>query len=154
MRSLAGDFPVTITPGGASELMQRAAFGWVASGTATLEAAYFGMPYALVYKVAWMTYVIGKQLVKVPHLGIVNILAGREVVREFIQGDATPEKLAGEAMRVLEDPVPLQKDLAEVIAALGGGGAYAQAAGQMAEVLRGERGPGGQGLPEPPAGLR
>ena len=131
MHDLAGGFPVEIGRGNAHDLMQRASAGLVASGTATLEAAYFGLPHALIYKVAWLTYEIGRRVVKVPHLGIVNILAGREVVREFIQHAATPEPLASELSRLLDDPVAqktLQDEMTAVVATLGQGGAYARTA--------------------------
>ncbi len=144
MRDLAAAFPevaVEITLGSAHDLMQRAAAGLVASGTATLEAAFFGLPYALVYKVSWPTYLVGKAVVKVPFLGIVNILAGRELVREYLQHAATPEALAAELSRLLEDTPArerLQHDLAGVIAGLGAGGAYRNAAGLIAgELARG-----------------
>lgn len=131
MHDLAGGFSVEIGRGNAHDLMQRASAGLVASGTATLEAAYFGLPHALIYKVAWLTYEIGRRVVKVPHLGIVNILAGREVVREFIQHAATPEPLASELSRLLDDPVAqktLQDEMTAVVATLGQGGAYARTA--------------------------
>jgi lipid-A-disaccharide synthase len=117
--------------GGVHDLMQRAGTGVVASGTATLEAAYFGLPYCLVYRVAWPTYVLGKMLVQVDFLGIVNILAGREVVRELLQGEASAEGIAAELGRLLDDDGARQKlrdDLAETVARLGGGGAYRAAA--------------------------
>lgn len=81
---------IELTNGGSHELMQRAACGVVASGTATLEAAFFGLPYCLVYKLAWTTYFIGKALVKIKYIGLVNILAGEKVVEEFIQAEADP----------------------------------------------------------------
>ncbi len=87
----------------ARELMQTSGAGLVASGTATLEATLCGLPYALVYKVAPLTYLAGRAVIKVPHLGMANILAGREIIREFIQSDATPSALATEATRLLED---------------------------------------------------
>jgi lipid-A-disaccharide synthase len=83
--------------------MQTAAAGLVASGTATLEATLCGLPYALVYKVAPLTYLAGRTVIKVPHLGMANILAGKEIVREFIQQDATATNLATEAIRLLDD---------------------------------------------------
>jgi len=138
MSALAGDFPVEMGRGNAHELMQRASAGLVASGTATLEAAYFGLPHALVYKVAWLTYEIGRRVVKVPHLGIVNILAGREVVREYIQHAATPERLAAELSRLLDDApgrTALQEELAAVVATLGEGGAYERTARLMENLL-------------------
>ncbi len=134
MREIAGEAgldDLEFAEGGVHELMQQAAVGVVASGTATLEAAYFGLPYALVYRVAWPTYAIGRMLVQVDFLGIVNILAGREVVRELLQGQASPESIGDELGRLLDDRSAretLQVDLAETVAQLGGGGAYFEAA--------------------------
>ena len=122
---------MTITIGHAHELMQRAAFGLVCSGTATLEAACFGLPYALVYKVAWLTYVVGRQLIRVPYLGIINILAERPVVQEFIQNQATPDALANQTLHFLNNKDTREKlsaELENVIATLHGEGAYDRAA--------------------------
>lgn len=122
---------ITITSGKAYELMQRATFGLVCSGTATLEAACFGLPYALVYKVAWLTYIVGRALIRVPYLGIINILAGRLVVREFLQYDATAKKLAAEALFFLHHPKASQElstVLKKITATLDGHGAYDRAA--------------------------
>ncbi len=132
------DISITITIGKAPELMQRATFGLVCSGTATLEAACYGLPYALVYKVAWLTYVVGKQLIRVPFLGIINILAGHLIVREFIQKEATPKALAKEALRYFTNPQAgdqLSKQLTEVISTLHGQGAYNKAAATMISAL-------------------
>ena len=65
--------------------MQRAFVGIVASGSATLEAAYFRMPFVLIYKVAWPTYLAARLVVNVNYLGMPNLLADKEVVPEFIQ---------------------------------------------------------------------
>jgi lipid-A-disaccharide synthase len=111
-----------VSTGSSRDLMRRAAAGLVCSGTATLEAACLGLPYALVYRVAWLTYEVGRQVIRVPYLGIVNILANRPVIREFIQYDATPAALADEALRLLnnsEARMHLAADLAEVVATLG-----------------------------------
>jgi len=140
MRAVAGDAPIEIRAGTAHELMQRAGVGIVCSGTATLEAACFGLPYALVYKTAWLTYEVGVRLVKVKHLGIVNILAGRTVVREFIQHAASPGALADEALRLLNDDGArrrLAEELAAVVATLNGERAAERAAlAVLGEVRR------------------
>jgi len=120
-------------------LMQRAAVGMVCSGTATLEAAYFGLPMAILYKVVWLTYAVGKRLVRVPHLGMPNVLAGREIAREFIQENCAPEPVARELLRLLTDDSARetqQRDLAAVIASLGAGGAGARAAREVLDALR------------------
>ena len=120
-----------VTVRSSHELMQRATAGMVCSGTATLEAAFFGLPMCIVYKVAAVTWVIGKQLVKVPFLGMPNVLAGREIAREFLQGDATPRALAEETLRLVSDEaarILIQRDLAAVITQLGETGAAHRAA--------------------------
>jgi lipid-A-disaccharide synthase len=120
------------------DLMQRAEAGAVASGTATLEAACFGLPYTLIYNVSWATYVIGKLVVRIKRLGIVNILAGRDVVKELVQGDLTPDTLARATADLLlnaDQRTALQADLASVVATLGSGGAYARAALAVHECL-------------------
>jgi lipid-A-disaccharide synthase len=114
---------ITITTGASKDLMRRAAAGLVCSGTATLEAACLGLPYALVYKVATLTYEVGIRVIRVPYLGIVNILANRPVVREFIQHAATAAALADESLRLLnstEARERLSRDLASVVTTLGG----------------------------------
>jgi lipid-A-disaccharide synthase len=74
----------------------------VTSGTATLEAAMMGVPMVIAYRVSPLSYWIGKRVIKVPHIGLVNLVAGEAVVPELIQNEATPDTLAREALRVLE----------------------------------------------------
>jgi lipid-A-disaccharide synthase len=128
-----------VTVRASHELMQRAVAGMVCSGTATLEAAYFGLPLCVVYKVAWLTWIVGKQLVRVPFLGMPNVLAGREIAREFLQGAATAEGLARETLRLVtndEYREALETDLAAVIADLGERGAASRAADAILEELQ------------------
>lgn len=132
-------FPMTITVGQAHSLMQRASFGLVCSGTATLEAAAFGLPYALVYKATPLTAIIARKLIKVPYLGIVNILAGNPVVKEFLQEAATPDALAEEASHFLknrEDASQLSKKVTAVAATLRSKGAYERAAAAIEAELK------------------
>jgi len=113
------------------DLMQRCEAGAVASGTATLEAACFGLPYTLVYNVSWPTYAVAKLVVRIKHLGIINILAKREVVKELVQHDLNPDTLAKATSELLMQKhrrEALQADLASVVAMLGSGGAYQRAA--------------------------
>lgn len=124
--------------GDVHDVMQRAQVGVVASGTATLEAACLGLPYCLAYRVAAPTYVVGKLLVRIRFLGIVNVIADREVVRELIQGDASGTLIADELDRLLEseeERASLVSDLESVVEELGGGGAHQQAARAVAEAL-------------------
>lgn len=156
MRRMAEGLPVTIVDGGAHSLMQRASVGLVCSGTATLEAAFFGLPYALVYKTAWLTFEVGRRLVDVNALGILNILnnylvnppadprlpaaPAPHVVREFIQNDATPEALADEALRLLENSDAREKlaaELSRVVSVLQAEGAARRAAQALLAALPG-----------------
>jgi lipid-A-disaccharide synthase len=134
----AEDLPLEIVAGKSHELMQRAWAGVVASGTATLEATYYGLPYCLVYKVAWPTYLAGRAVVDIGHLGIANILAGREIVHEFIQHDANIANLVSFVESVMSDGVrraELVRNLSETAATLGKGGAAGVAAGAIVELL-------------------
>ncbi len=132
----SGETEVVI--GQTAETMQRCAAGIVASGTATLEAAFFRLPFVLVYKVAGLTYLAGRMLIQVKHLGMPNVLANREIVPEFIQKNARPSAIADEIMRLLEEPARRDQMLAdfdEVIAKLGQGGANEVAARAILETL-------------------
>src|SRR5439155_25140634 len=84
---------IQIKVGETAALMQRAFAGIVASGSATLEAAYFRLPFVLIYKVAWPTYLAARLVVNVKYLGMPNLLADREVVPEFIQHRARPDAI-------------------------------------------------------------
>jgi lipid-A-disaccharide synthase len=134
-----GEAECAITTGDAHRLMQIATVGMVASGTATVEAAYFGLPHLIAYRVAALTYWVGRMVIRVDHLGMINVLAGREVVREFIQGDCTPSALALEAARLLDDAAYRDaqvRSLAEVVATLGPGGAARRTAEAILPWLR------------------
>jgi lipid-A-disaccharide synthase len=127
-----------IETGTVYDLMQRAQVGAVASGTATLEAACFGLPYALIYKVAWPTYIAAKVLVRIKFIGIINVLAGREVVQELIQHRCSPKRIAtvlSELLLSTEKRTELEHDLASVVATLGEGGAYGRAADLVLKAL-------------------
>lgn len=119
-------------------LAQEAAAGMVCSGTATLEAAYFGLPMLITYRVAPLTWAAGKALVRIPFLGMPNILAGRQIAPEFLQGEATPARLA-KGMRDLllnaEKRKAQQEAFEEVIHGLGGPGAGIRAAQLVAEEM-------------------
>jgi lipid-A-disaccharide synthase len=73
------------------------------SGTVTLQVALVGTPMAIMYKMPALNFAIGRRLIKAPFIGLPNIVAGREVVQEFIQDQATADNLAGEIVRVLND---------------------------------------------------
>jgi len=122
----------------AKDLMQRAEVGAVASGTATLEAACLELPHCLVYKVSWQTAFVARWFLSIKALGIVNVIAGREVVTELLQEKATGPGIASKLSDLMENPEKrrdLQKELSEVTAMLSGGGAQHNAATAVTEVL-------------------
>lgn len=129
----------TMTLGNAYELMQRGAAGMVCSGTATLEATYFGLPMVILYKVAWLTWFAASRLVKIPHIGLPNVLAGREIIPEFIQHDIHPDAITEKLLALLQHPETrdkMQSEQAAVIASLGEPGAAGRAAAAIAETLK------------------
>jgi len=140
MREIAGEgSAIAIRTGGSHALMQRAGAGMVASGTATVEAAFFGLPFVILYRVASLTWHVGKRLVRVPHLGMVNLLAGRELAREFLQAAAEPKAVADELLSLLNTPEKREAQaagFAQVIAGLGPGGASLRAAEAILAELR------------------
>lgn len=103
----------------------------VASGTATLQAAILETPMVILYRVAWLTYLLGRILIKVDHIGLVNLVAGRRIVPELLQSEATPERIAEEVQGMLMD-LPrretIKKELAQVRSRLGTPGASQRAA--------------------------
>ena len=113
------------------------------SGTTTLEAAIADCPLVVAYRTGRVSYALAKRVVKVPHIGLVNVVAGREVAREFIQDEIVPERMA-EALDVLLDPKSQERrdalrGLADVRSKLGTPGAADRVA-QMASELVGVRG--------------
>lgn len=122
---------VEVQAGNAHEWMQRAALAITASGTATMECAFYGCPMVVVYKVNWLTYLIGRMVVKVNWLAMPNVIAGREIVPEFIQHDAQPDDIAAVVRTLLASSAKrdaMQKELAAVVGTLGGPGASERAA--------------------------
>ena len=109
-----------------------------ASGTATLEVGLLGTPMIVLYRLARWSYLLARLLVRLPNFAMVNLVLGREVVPELLQGEAEPERIGAEALRLLGDPqarARLRAGLAELRPLLGEGGASARAARQVAEVL-------------------
>ncbi len=95
------------------DLLNAADLALASCGTSNLEAALLGTPFVAAYRVNRLSYLLGRRLVKIDRYSIVNILAGRPVVSELIQGDCRPERLAGEAARLLADPGPRRAMQAE-----------------------------------------
>ncbi|MDD5423534.1 MAG: lipid-A-disaccharide synthase [Candidatus Omnitrophica bacterium] len=113
-------------------------FAIVASGTATLETAMIGTPFVLMYKASFITYLLYKAVMRSPFLGLANIIAGKEVAPEFLQYDATPEKIAAKAFEIIEDAgkmAAMRSELQVVKTSLGGPGARMRAAKAILPLL-------------------
>ncbi len=137
---LAGrELPVTLVEGNIYDTASACDTILAVSGTVTLQIALAGTPMAIVYRMAPLTYAIGRRLVKVPHIGLVNIVAGDGVVREFIQQQATAKNLAAEMVRILEDQEyaqQLRRGLREVRERLGAPGCSRRVAEMLLALLR------------------
>jgi lipid-A-disaccharide synthase len=133
---------VRIVTRDAAGTMQRAFTGMVASGTATLEAAYFRLPFVLVYKVSWPTYFAARLVLKTKHLGMPNVLAGREIIPEFIQHEARPDSISKAILQLMNDQAERDLMVSEfdaIIAKLGETGASAKAARAIVDELNANR---------------
>jgi len=110
----------------------------VASGTATLETAFLGIPMIIVYKISALSYLIGRAIINVDNIGLVNIIAGKTVVPELVQGDANPERMADEVYDILTSGArmnEMKRDLIDVSKKLGGPGASKRAAELVCEMI-------------------
>ncbi|UCD32796.1 MAG: lipid-A-disaccharide synthase [Desulfobacterales bacterium] len=108
------------------EVLKRSSFVIAASGTVTLESAISGTPMVIIYKVSPISYWLGRIMVQVKHVGLVNIIAEREVVPELLQDDASPDRIADTVFDILSDASKLEKlrnELLNARNALGGPGA-------------------------------
>ena len=119
--------------------LTRCSLAIVASGTATLECAMAGLPMLVIYKTSWLTYWLGRFLIQLPYLSMVNVLAGEKVVPEFLQGAMEPERLAKAALQILRNPKGAEAmagRIRDVAKKLGGPGAAARAAVEVEEAIR------------------
>jgi lipid-A-disaccharide synthase len=129
---------IQISVGQTAEIMQRAWAGIVASGSATLEAAYFRLPFVLIYKVAWPTYLAARLVVNVKYLGMPNLLADEEVVPEFIQHRARPEAIVKAVQPLIENANARKRMISQfdaIIPQLGDIGASQTAARAIIEEI-------------------
>jgi len=134
-----GPVPIRVVNGLSYDVMALSDLIITASGTATLEASILGKPMVIVYKVSSLTYWVARALIRVKHIGLVNLVAGKEIVKELIQGEVNPERIAGEALRLLKDPVLYEKtieSMAEVRQSLGERGAASRAARIVLSLLQ------------------
>ncbi len=129
---------VTISRSHTRELLKIADVALIASGTATLEAAIMETPMIIAYRVSPLSYILGRFLAKVPHIGLVNLIAGRTIVPELIQGKARASCFAEEALSILRNDglrTEMKKHLRWVRDQLGRGGASKKAACIAGEMM-------------------
>lgn len=133
----ASGVPVGLLSDAADDVLAASDVVITASGTATVQTALHGKPMVIVYRVSPLTYAIAKRVVKLPHYGMVNLVAGRSIVTELIQAECTPARVSDETLRLLTDAGragQMREDLADVVRRLGGVGASDRAAQAVLEV--------------------
>lgn len=138
LKSQVAAYPVRLVQGDTYNVVHAADFVLVASGTATLETALLERPMVIVYRMAPVTYALARLIVRVPFIGMPNLIAERQVVPELVQSDVTPERIANVARQLLDDPQAYsltQEGLREVRRRLGSGGAATRAAQLIIAML-------------------
>jgi lipid-A-disaccharide synthase len=142
---LRTDLPVVFVEGRAPEVLGAADAAVVASGTATLEAALAQVPTVVVYRTSWLTWIVGRLLVRVRFLSLVNLIAGRRVVPELLQSECTGDRIARSAEKLLTSPAERQSQVEgmwhvrQALAPAGAQGAARRVADAVAELLGGAR---------------
>lgn len=122
---------IKIIDGRAYDCLSIAQASLVCSGTATLEAAISQKPFVIIYKTNLLNYLLYRPQIKIPYIGMVNIVAGKKIVPEFIQFGATPEKISESILKFLQEPAAtdsLTQSLQTVKDSLGSAGAAERAA--------------------------
>ena len=134
----AGDY-VRLVFGDTYGVLRHARAAVINSGTASLEAALIGTPQTVGYKIAPITYLIGRIILKIKYISLANLVIDRAAFKEYLQNYLTPENLVAEVRRLLEDEnyrTRMSSDYAEVREKLGGTGASEAVAEAMLEELR------------------
>ncbi len=129
---------VKIVKGNTYNLLKHSKFGIIKSGTSTLEAAIIGLPFVVIYSTSKITYELAKRLVKIDHIAMPNIIAGKTVVREFIQSDVNAELISEYVQSVLNDEISLndlKQELNKIKTQLGGTGASRNAAEIITKII-------------------
>ena len=130
--------PIKVIKGFAYDVMNLSDLIITASGTATLEAAILEKPMVILYKVSSLSSWVARALIRVKHIGLVNLVAGKEIAKELLQENVSPERIAEEGLRLLRDPVlygKTVKAMAEVRRNLGEPGAASRAARIVLSLL-------------------
>ena len=137
MRNIS--IPVKVAEGWPYDAMNLSELLITASGTATLEGAILGKPMIIIYKVSWPSYWVGKAMIRVDHIGLVNLVARERIAPELIQKDVNPQRISEEALRILKDSGFQQKmveSMQKVRQRLGHPGAAQRAARIVVSMLQ------------------
>ena len=129
---------IKIVEGNAYDGIEACDLCMVTSGTATLETAILNKPMVVIYKTSFPTWLLARCLIKIPYIGLVNIVAGKKIVPERIQFDATPEKIAEELGMIFENPArmnQIKSDLTSVKVNLGPSGASRKTAEEILKII-------------------
>ncbi len=129
---------IKIVKGNTYNLLKHSKFGIIKSGTSTLEAAIIGLPFVVIYSTSKLTYKLAKRLVKIEHIAMPNIVAGKTVVREFIQDDVKAELISEYIQSLLDDNsalINLNSELDKIKRELGSTGASENASKIILDML-------------------
>ncbi len=133
------DCPFPRVHGASFNVLRAATAGLLKSGTTTLEAAVAGLPHVIGYRTSAITYAIARRVVKIPHIGLVNVVAHRQVSQEFVQDAFIPSHVADALMPLLDvhsmQRATAEQGLEEVRGMLGTPGASARVAAMIREMV-------------------
>lgn len=134
--------PVRVVSGNFYDALNSCDIALVTSGTATLQTALLGKPMIIIYRISMLTYLLGRMLIQIPYIGLANIVAGKMIAPELIQHNATADRIAGEALALLDDnqrQTEIKQQLNTIKQALGGPGASERVADLAANMITAER---------------
>jgi lipid-A-disaccharide synthase len=120
------EFAFELVADSSEKVFERSNLVVAASGTVTLEAAISGTPMVIIYKVSPISYWVGRAMIQVKHIGLVNLIAGRKIVPELLQKEASPNRISDTVFEMLRDPSGLERvrlELLNIRDLLGGPGA-------------------------------
>ncbi len=138
MAEHTGRAPLEVLSGPVQTIFERSDLVIAASGTVTLQAALHGIPMVIIYRVSPVSYWLGRALVRVPHIGLVNLVAGQQIAAELVQHEARPDRIAAEVKRLLRNPDGLDRLKQQLLGlrnVLGGAGAAERVADIALELM-------------------